>query len=183
MPTYAKAHKSVTQMAGSLLKKYHEPLVEAGIRIDFVFAYADLDENDEPINNAITHQGYPAGGLCRIINLKDRAKGNGDAEITLDAVAWDNLTELEKNALLDHELHHLTLGKGVDDLRRPKLRMRKHDVQIGWFSLIAERHQAASAERRQATIVMVEKGQYFWPELVNQQNGQASRMQKIETKG
>lgn len=183
MPTYKPADKSVSDTATRLIRQYHEPLAKAEVKIDFLFAYPDLDANDEPINDAITHGGYPAHGLCRLVNLKDRAKGNGDAEITLDGPNWERMSEKEQEALLDHEIYHLTLGKGVDDLSRPKLRMRKHDVQIGWFSEIARRHGVASAERRQATQIMVEKGQFYWPELVNQQTGDQSRIQKVVTKG
>lgn len=55
-----------------------------------------------------------------------------------------------------------------DDLGRPKLKMRKHDVEIGWFKIIAERHGAHSIERQQAKIIFDTMGQSFWPGLVSQ---------------
>jgi hypothetical protein len=36
-----------------------------------------------------------------------------------------------------------------DDLDRPKLRVRKHDHQFGWFDSIARRHGPASFEVQQ----------------------------------
>ena len=164
------------------MKEFYPELVEAEMTVDYLFAYADLDDFGNPKNDAITVGGYPADGMARIVNLKDRAKGNRDAEIVLDGVEWDKLSEPEQRALLDHELYHFTLGKGTDDLSRPKLRMRKHDVHVGWFGLIAERHGIHSAERRQAKQIMEVKGQIYWPELVNAATEQG-RFQKIETKG
>ena len=77
------------------------------VKVDYIFAYADLGEDGERSNDAITHNGHRAYGLCRIINLRDRAKGNGDAEILLDHDYWAEITEPEQRALLDHELTHI----------------------------------------------------------------------------
>lgn len=184
MPTYQAADDTVKQMADALLRKHetHKPIVEAGVKVDYVFAYPDLDENDQPTSNAIKVNGYPAAGMCRILNLKDRAMGRADAEITLDYPHWEEASTREKEALLDHELHHITLGKGRDDLQRPKLRMRKHDVQVGWFTAIAERHGTASCERIQAVQIMEKKGQYYWPEMLAAVNGTGNRTQRVEVK-
>lgn len=174
MPTFKKCEKSVHDLAENILKKYqsHLPLLDTKCRVDLVFAYCDRDEDTgERLNNAIMHHGQAAYGLCRILPLKDRAQGRGDAEITLDGDWWAEATEPQKAALLDHELHHISIktSKKVyqfDDLGRPKLKMRKHDVEIGWFAAIADRHGAASQEQIQAQAIMEATGQYFWPGLV-----------------
>lgn len=96
--------------------------------------------------------------------------GRGDAEITIDNQWWEESTEEEKRALLDHELHHIALKidkRGIvrDDLGRPKIQMRNHDLEIGWFKVIAARHGDNSQERLQAKHAMNNMGQYFWPEI------------------
>lgn len=53
----------------------------------------------------------------------------------------------------------------VDDLRRPKIKIRKHDVEVGWFNIVAGRHGNFSIERIQSKMVMDQLGQYYWPEL------------------
>jgi hypothetical protein len=50
-----------------------------------------------------------------------------------------------------------------DDLKRPKLKLRKHDVEVGWFAIVAGRHGSASLEIEQAKAVMDSYGQLFWP--------------------
>lgn len=95
--------------------------------------------------------------------------GRGDAEISLDGDWWRTASEEERRALLDHELHHIApeLNQNsqpiTDDIGRPKIHMRKHDFQFGWFTIIAERHGLASAECIQAKGMMDAAGQYYWP--------------------
>jgi hypothetical protein len=174
MPTFKKCPIEITTQAVDILARHesHQPLLDCHVKIDYVFAYCDRDdETGEPTGNAITHQGHKALGLTRIVNEKDRAKGNGDAEILLDGDWWSELaTEEQQAALLDHELHHVALktvkGQIVhDSIGRPKLKLRKHDVQIGWFACIAERNGKNSIEQIQAQVIMDNLGQYFWPAL------------------
>jgi len=172
MPTYEKCDASVYDMAMDIMAQFdtHRPVVDAGVKIDFVFAMADRDgKSGEKIGYALKHQGVRALGLTRKISLKDRAQGRGDAEIALDKDWWDEVGPDRQAALLDHELHHIEaqLADGIavtDDLGRPKLSMRKHDIVIGWFNIIAERHGRASMEREQARVLRDEFGQLYWPE-------------------
>jgi hypothetical protein len=175
MPTFKKCEKAIHDLADKILNKFpsHLPLIETKCRVDLVFAYCDRDEDtDQPLNDAIIHQGRKALGLCRAIALKDRVLGRGDAEITLDGDWWTDATDAQKEALLDHELHHISIktSKRVylfDDLGRPKIKLRKHDVEVGWFACIADRHGAASQEQIQAAAIMEKTGQYFWPGLID----------------
>ncbi len=172
MSTYQKCDPSVKLMANEILHQYetHKPLINARVTIDFVFAYGERDDVGNLKTNAIMHHGHAAGGLCRKISLKDRAKGMADAEILLDGDNWKEMTEPEQKALLDHELHHIAVkiderGVLLDDLKRPILQLRKHDVEIGWFKEIAARHGDAAPERLQARQIMLDYGQYFWPDI------------------
>ena len=174
MPTFKKCPLEVSTMALGVLKEHqsHRPVLDCEVKIDYVFAYCDRDEDTgEPLNNAITHQGQKALGLTRVIPEKDRVKGMGDAEILLDGDWWtETAGEEEQIALLDHELHHVSLKtvKGViqhDSAGRPRLKLRKHDVQIGWFACIAERNGKHSIEQMQAATIMDALGQFFWPAL------------------
>lgn len=196
MPYYRKCSKSVAEMAKSILRQYpsHQPLIDAGVTIDFVFAFPDLDEQGNPVNDALTKGGVKALGLAKIIPADRRAKGESDCEVKLDAPHWDSIDVEQQEALLDHELNHFSVvvegentdGETVfkkDSNGRPKLRMRKHDREFGWFRIIAERHGANSQERIQAAEIMAVDGQYFWPEIVNQlkaKSDHGSRTQKLE---
>lgn len=171
MPTYQRADKSVERLARELLEQYetHKPLLAVEAHIDFVFAFADTDEKGNQLNDALTKNGIKALGICRKMPLKDRALGRGDAEIALDGDWWKRASADEQAALLDHELHHISIkcdksgNVQYDDLGRPQVKLRKHDVEVGWFKCIAERHGAASQERIQAKCIMDNSGQFFWP--------------------
>lgn len=173
MPTFQRCPKEVTDMANGLLVEYesHAPLLDAHAKIDLVFAFCDRDDGGNPTNNALTKNGIKALGITRKMPLKDRALGRGDAEIALDGDWWKEASEKEQKALLDHELHHLSVKidkRGIvrDDLNRPIIQLRKHDYEFGWFKIIAERHGQHSQERIYAAAMMDAAGQYFWPDLV-----------------
>lgn len=160
-------------MGEDILSKYesHSPLVKYTVKFDFVFAHPSVDENGEPTGDAIKKHGQKALGLCRVINLKDRTMGRGDVEILIDYDWWKNeASEQEQEALLDHELHHaeVKMKDGQpkrDNLGRPLIKLRKHDVEIGWFDIIALRHGKHSIERTQAKKLADEVGQLYWPDL------------------
>lgn len=175
MPTYKRADKSVEDLAQAILLEFesHGPLLDARVKIDFLFAFADLDKHGMPRNNALVHNGVKALGLARKLPLKQRAMGRGDVEVSLDGDWWKEASEAEQKALLDHELHHFCVmvdSRGImrDDLNRPRIQLRKHDFEFGWFSIIAERHGDASQERKVAQAIMDRAGQYFWPQFFGQ---------------
>lgn len=191
MPTYQRATQNVEDLALAILEEFesHAPILKAGVKIDFIFAFADLDDKTgEPINNAITARGFRALGQCRKISLKDRSVGRGDAEIVLDADHWKDAGDAERKALLDHELNHIEVkederGHLVDDLDRPVLKMRKHDLEVGWFHSVAARHGAHSCERIQAKQIMDAFGQFYWPDLGKAEQEQPAKVQNRQRFG
>jgi len=177
MPTtYKRCDQTVTDLASEILCKFesHKPILDAKVRIDFVWAMPDLDEDGHPTNDALQKNGVKALGICRKLGLKDRALGRGDAEIALDHYWWTQTASEEmKAALLDHELMHIAvvIARGTDlakreDDGRPKLRMRKHDFEFGWFTGIAERHGEHSQERIQAREIVERAGQFYFAEFL-----------------
>jgi len=168
MSTYQKAGSELIGIADELIGSIEafKWIKEVGVKIDFVWAYGARNEDGELIGDAIKHHGVRAFGLCRIIPLKERAKGNGDAEILVDKDWWDSVGEEERHAVVDHELTHLQPKRDADDLGRPKLKLRKHDFQFGWFTSVANRHGQHSQEQKQASSILDEAGQFYWPSLV-----------------
>ena len=186
MPTFQRCDKSVNEMASQITRQYdtHQPLIDAKVVVDFVFTRADQDDNGDALGYAIVKNGHRCLGLCRNIPLKDRALGRGDAEVTLDGDWWDGADDRERRALLDHELNHIAIkidkrGLVTDDLGRPVLQLRKHDIQVGWFKVIAERHGKSSQECKQAADIMDVYGQFLLPGIT-QETTSGSRMQNLE---
>ena len=65
--------------------------------------------------------------------------------------------------MIDHELTHLAKkGTIFDPLDRPKLSMRLHDHQFGWFDQIAKRHGRASIEVKQVRAFFESSGQMYF---------------------
>lgn len=162
---HARAPDEVYERADHIIECFYPELKAAGLKLDII-SIAD-DEDDVP---ALTHQGYPCDAVVRIIPVKSRIMGRGDAEITIDEWNWLNSDSGEKDALLDHEIHHLLLvpnakrggAPKLDDCGRPKLKMKKHDHQFGWFTEIAKRHGAASGEVRQARMLFLAGRQIYF---------------------
>ena len=124
--TYEDAPEAVYDKITAILQAYYPELIEAGVTVHALMATATA-------GHAVSHGGYAALAVIRVIPLKDRVKGMKDVEIVIDSERYDELPEPQKDGLLDHELHHIELvkdGEEVikrDDIGRPKINMRKHD--------------------------------------------------------
>lgn len=97
------------------------------------------------------------------------ALGVADATIVICRPTWVTLSQRQRDALIDHELTHLERATDkedgtfqVDAVNRPKLKMRRHDHQFGWFDEVAQRHGEASPEVRQARRLMESSGQLYF---------------------
>ncbi len=148
--TYTRAPKSLVDLVGDTMQKYHTGLADAEVSIDILLAHGPRDKNDDLSGPAIKVGGYPAKAKVRITSLAERAFGRGDAEIILDGDQVDEWSEEELAAIVDHELSHLAFAEDRDDLDRPKLRTVKHDRQFGWFDAVAKRHGRYAIEVQQA---------------------------------
>lgn len=171
MTTYRQCDHEIRDRAQALIGEHHPDLLEAGVTIDFLFAFATKDEETGiPKGPAIRVGGYACAAVTRVVSLVDRTKGVSDAEILIDGDRWDEWTTRHQDALLDHEIEHLELkmtkGKKPvvvrDAADRPMLRLKKHDHQFGWFDSIAMRWGADSFEVQQATLFANERGQYYF---------------------
>jgi hypothetical protein len=168
--TYQQASDDVREMAKSLMIQYHNELFEHEVKIDYLFAFGELDaETNEKLAPAIKHNGWPALGLASRTKLKDRVKGMGDCEILLDGDEWPKMNYAQQLALLDHELEHFEIKRDKygnvekDDIDRPKITIREHDRQHGWFDNIAQRHGINSNEVKQFREIITEAGRSYVP--------------------
>jgi len=165
MPHYDQPTPEVAEIINSLISQYYPDLEEGQVTIESIFAY------DNKGGFPVKAGGYPALACIKVNSLKNRVKGFADAEITIDAENFKGMTEAQKIALLDHELYHLIVVRdkeGViktDDANRSKLRLKKHDYQMGWFKEIAVRHKENSPELFQANILWQKDGRTFFPKI------------------
>lgn len=158
--SYTKANSEVGTYLERVLLSWHPDLHNADVNFDLMFAWAEEDDNGDEKAPALKLHGVPCDAIVRIVSLKDRAKGMGDVEICFDGRKWQTLSPSERDALVDHEVTHVVLRIGktgevlMDDCGRPKLRMRPHDREHGWFDEVARRHKQAAPEVKAAAYLM-----------------------------
>ena len=68
--TFSQASEDVAKMAKPLIINYHLDLDSAAVKIDYIFAFAELDKDGEQKAPAIMHQGYKALAVARKIHSK-----------------------------------------------------------------------------------------------------------------
>jgi hypothetical protein len=153
MSIYRQAPAEVVALVQEVLSSLRKDLVEVGVTLGCRFAHAPRNETtNEPKGPALKHHGYPAAAVIRVVSQKDRVAGLPDALIDFDGDRYDDFSEEEKRALIDHELTHLELLRDeegqpkLDDCFRPRLRLRPHDAEIGVFYDVVERHGPAALE-------------------------------------
>lgn len=150
------------------MDEYHKPLREAGLTMTVIMCSGPRDQNGDVCGPAITVNGYQAMASIKITNLEQRATGLGDVILKIDADRIDELSEAQQRALWDHELTHveLVLDKNGavkrDDCKRPVLKARKHDIQIGGFSEVIKKHKQHALEAMQVQEAWVK---FVQPEL------------------
>lgn len=158
MATLTIPRSDVSDLVTQVMAEYHADLDNAGVTVGLLAQWPSEGETDadDPGGSCLKLHGYPCAAVVKITPYRQRVQGVADAVITLDGGTWKGLARAEKVALIDHELTHLELARDedghvkTDDAGRPKLKMRLHDVQAGWFVDIARRHGAASFEVKQA---------------------------------
>lgn len=172
MPTtFERCNEEVRDLVDDLIRDHYPDLIEAGIRITLLFAYAEKDDNGEPKGAALKLHGYPCAATVKVNSYRDRVEGKGDATITIDGDVWPTTPNPRRAALLDHELYHLVVKNGedgiaTDGLGRPKLKVRLHDLVVGGFKEIAERHRGASIEQEHIQHCLDQTGQFLMFEIV-----------------
>jgi hypothetical protein len=166
MPTYSRPPDDVAEvdsLIADVVSAHHPDLAEAGVTYDILFSYS---KSGGP---ALKLHGYPCAAIVKINSYELRAKGAADVTLKIDGDDWPDWDEDRRRALIDHECQHIIIKRDrksgeikTDDAGRPKLGMRLHDLVLGGFAVIAERHGPAAFEVRAAEQLRTEYGQLLW---------------------
>lgn len=153
---FTVANDEVQALVRRILEEQYPAIAGMIPELQIGVLFATSDKDGKP---ALAKGGYPCAGVIRIVSEEDRAAGGPDVIISLDGDRWDDWTDEERYSLIHHELHHLVPAKlrprmddsggwfcEPDNLNRPKIRLRRHDFEIGGFNLIVEQHGAAALE-------------------------------------
>ena len=164
MSWYSIANEEVNLTIQKVMKENHGDLHAEGVKITALIARSE----EGP---ALKVGGKEALGCIRVTKLTERTLGLGDALMILDGESMMAWSSKRLQAVIDHELRHLMLAKNKrtgeiqrDDEGRPKLRIRPHDFEFGWFARTAELYGEESYEVSQAReIVAAQFAQNFLP--------------------
>ncbi len=156
MPRYERPDDDTLMLVERARSLWHGDLDKAEVTISVVMARGEWDDAGENYNAPIKRHGVRCAAKVKINPVAQRAEGMADATLTIDAEAWEDMTEKRKLALLDHELHHLAIvycaesedskTPKSDDQGRPKLKMREHDFEVWGFWNVIRRHGLESIE-------------------------------------
>lgn len=141
----------------------HERLADFEIAGMFARPNAEAktkEGDDVPARGACVNvRGRPAIAYAKRNSPRDVAQGASHAVIVVDEWRWDKLTDLERKAVIDHELTHLEV-----DRAKGRIVMRQHDFEVGWFEAVAARHGESSQERIQArALLSTPAAQLYFP--------------------
>lgn len=169
---FTVAPPEVSDIGADIITEHYPELAEAGVTIEYHFATSDSGP-------ALKLHAWPCKAIVKIIGLQDRVAGRADAQITIDSAVWEEMEDRPRRALLHHEIHHLLTSKEddgafkTDSHGRPKLKMRPHDVEVGWFAHIAELYKEDSPEVEGARLLMENWQQTFFPWMLTLDGGEA----------
>lgn len=169
--TFREADDVIQKMVLGAIEKYHkETLAKNGVRVNVLIA--SRESKKLGVIPALREKGIDVQATIQVTSLKDRARGQADANLVIDEYNWDRIANGRREALIDHMLEHLEIGSTkptkknafatgtkFDDLGRPCLRIRPYDWRIVGFEKTAERHGEASVEARMFNAFSEEYGQ------------------------
>lgn len=161
--SYQEVDPATYEIIHHAMKDYHSELVTASVTIHAIFA-SNFDAEDEPLP-AVKFHGHSAAAKIQVTSLQDRSRGLPDVKLTIDRHQWDGMAKTRRIALVDHELEHLVLqtddeGVKLDELGRPKLKLKIHDWMLAGFASIISRHGEAAVEHHEMVRWQEEYGQF-----------------------
>lgn len=118
-----------------------------------------------PVDEKLKAKGRACHAYIKITPVRQRQRGIPDAVITVDYTYYMTLTPEQQAGLIDHELTHLKVFRDAKDnveadaAGRPTLEMVEHDIEVGWFMVVADRHGENSHEVMQARQIQERHGQ------------------------
>ena len=146
MPTLDNAPRDIVDFVNEVVEKYHGKLLKAGVTFSVLIASPTEKELEKRQPPFLKLHGYAAYAIASITPLEQRIKGVPDVTIKIDKTSWDRNDVAWREGLIDHEAMHFSLGldqygqQKEDKCGRPVVKMRLHDVELGVFDLIVERH-------------------------------------------
>lgn len=143
MKTYQPATADVRRLMMEVLREFHPDNARLSISITMV----ESDQDIPPIE-------------ARIFGPLARCGGSSDCGIFIDSFAWDDATDAQRRAWVDHALasfHPVIRANALvtDQARRPRVKKRKPQMLCAGYPDVLRRHGVDSLEHQQANALAV----------------------------
>ena len=158
--TQAKPNHPIFAIIKRMIDQYHPYLNVMQPQLDLRVVLATPEKAGIP---AVKLHGYPCVATIGVVPYKQRIRGAGDAVLTIDTAEWGDLHEEERESTIDHELEHLhfpgmrQLGESwvpnLDKSERPIIQIKLHDLVVGGFKVVAERHGDNAIEKQAIDLI------------------------------
>lgn len=159
--TYQPADDALKQRVERVKSTHHRRLIQKvgddtiAVKIETILVFPPRNKDGVETDVAIKVGGKEAYACIRCTKLEERVAGRGDAVMWIDGSRYKKWKNDILDAIIDHEITHLDWidhdsGFQLDDICRPRLKLRPHDFEVGWFTEVAERHGMNSVEVLQA---------------------------------
>jgi hypothetical protein len=168
--TFKPAPQSIMDRISQITDSYHSEdlcVPKFEVNIECFLVYGPRNKDGVQTGPAISSRGCEAAACIRLTSLEERVAGRADAVMWIDGDRYQRWSAETLIAIIDHELQHIELAKNakdepqIDDHGRPKLKLRHHDHDFGWFDAIAERHGDYAVEVMQAKQIASMKQMYL----------------------
>ena len=155
-----------------VIEASHPALAELDLRFGIVRVGAAINRKGDATGPALKVLGSPCMAAIKLVSIKDRVHKKVDVEILLSEQEWGKVNEKVQLATLDHAVSHLEILRDkngaakTDDDGVTQLRIKKHDVLIGLFHDVVDRHgqSAVELDALQSVVhILWEKDQGYFP--------------------
>ena len=128
-------------------KEKYEILKSYNIKIALFYKYGKRDKEGNLKTTALSKNGVPIPAQTKIVSSFNRITDNTDVKIILNKELWDELSQNEKESVLDNSLYYIEIkedkmGEPImisDDSDKVDLKLRKPDFYIeGFLNVMSE---------------------------------------------
>lgn len=128
-------------------KEKYEILKSYNIKIALFYKYGKRDKEGNLKTTALSKNGVPIPAQTKIVSSFNRITDNTDVKIILNKELWDELSQNEKESVLDNGLYYIEIkedkmGEPImisDDSDKVDLKLRKPDFYIeGFLNVMSE---------------------------------------------
>jgi len=149
--TFDKARPETEKLVTEIADLYHADISDYQVSVGVVMAHPPLDSDGVRKGPALKEFRSETPFKVQLVNTADKLDCAHDVKLFLDFDIWETSTDARRRAIIDSALTRITLVRKdeevvLDDLNRPKLKLRDYDYVHFGYSELYSRHTINSLE-------------------------------------